>query len=123
MSFFEELKRRNVVRMAILYGVASWLLLQIADVLFDQLGIPAWAFRLVLGLLVLGFPFALIFSWVFELTPEGLKRERDIERDQSITRQTAHKINITIIVLLVLAIGGLIADRLIPEQRSNTAET
>lgn len=123
MSFFEELKRRNVVRMAILYGVASWLLLQLADVLFDQLGVPAWAFRLVLGLLVLGFPFALIFSWVFELTPEGLKRERDIERNQSITRQTAHKINITIIVLLVLAIGGLIADRLIPEQRSNTAET
>jgi len=118
MSLFAELKRRNVVRMAVLYGVASWLILQIADVLFDQLAVPAWAFRLVLGLLVLGFPFALIFSWVFELTPEGLKRERDIDRNQSITQQTGHKINITIIVLLVLGIGGLIADRLIPRQPS-----
>jgi len=122
MSFFDELKRRNVVRMAVLYTVASWLFLQIADVLFDQLEVPAWAFRLVLGLLALGFPFALIFSWVFELTPEGLKRERDVDRNQSITQQTGRKINITIIVLLVLGIGGLIADRLIPEKRS-AAET
>ena len=118
MSFFEELKRRNVVRMAVLYAVASWLLLQVADVLLDQLDVPGWAFRLVLGLLVLGFPFALIFSWVFELTPEGLKRERNVDRRQSITQQTGQKINIAIIVLLVLAIGGLIADRLFPEQPS-----
>ncbi len=116
MSLFEELKRRNVVRMAVLYAVASWLILQIADVLFDQLDVPAWAFRLVLGMLALGFPFALLFSWIFELTPEGLKRERDVDRTQSITHQTGHKINITIIVLLVLAIGGLIANRLIPQQ-------
>jgi len=118
MSLFEELKRRNVVRMAVLYTVASWLFLQIADVLFDQLEAPAWAFRLVLGLLALGFPFALIFSWVFELTPEGLKRERDVDRNQSITQETGRKLNITIIVLLVLAIGGLIADRLIPKNAS-----
>lgn len=123
MSFFEELKRRNVVRMAVLYGVASWLILQLADVLFDQLGVPAWAFRLVLGLLVLGFPFALIFSWVFELTPEGLKRERDIERDQSITPHTGRKIDLMIVVLLVLAIGGLIADRLIPAQSSTAQDS
>jgi TolB-like protein len=116
MSFIEELKRRNVIRMAVLYGIASWLILQIADVLFDQLEVPGWAFRLVLGLLALGFPFALIFSWVFELTPDGLKRERDIDRQQSITHETGRKINVTIIVLLVLAIGGLIADRLIPEK-------
>ena len=118
MSLFEELKRRNVIRMAVLYGIASWLILQIADVLFDQLEVPAWAFRFVLGLLALGFPFALIFSWVFELTPEGLKREHEIDREQSITHETGRKINVTIIVLLVLAIGGLIADRLIPEQAS-----
>lgn len=116
MSFFEELKRRNVARMAVLYAVASWLILQIADVLFENLEVPGWAFRLVLGLLALGFPVALIFSWVFELTPEGLKREKDIERHQSITHETGRKLNITIVVLLVLAIGGLVADRLIPEQ-------
>ena len=115
MSFFEELKRRNVVRMAVLYTVASWLILQIADVLFENLDVPAWAFRLVLGLLALGFPLALIFSWVFEITPEGIKREREIDRHQSITHETGRKLNITIVVLLVLAIGGLIADRLIPE--------
>jgi serine/threonine-protein kinase len=120
MSFFEELKRRNVIRMAVLYGIASWLILQIADVLFDQLGVPGWAFRLVLGLLVLGFPLALIFSWVFELTPEGIKREREIDRGQSITHETGRKINVTIIVLLVLAIAGLIADRLVPERATDS---
>ena len=118
MSFIEELKRRNVVRMAVLYGVASWLILQITDVLFDQLEVPGWAFRLVLILLATGFPFALIFAWVFELTPEGLKREREVDRSQSITQHTGRKINTTIVVLLVLAIGGLIADRLIPEKAS-----
>ena len=117
MSLFAELKRRNVVRMAVLYGVASWLILQIADVLFDQLAVPPWAFRLVLGLLILGFPLALIFSWIFELTPEGLKRESEVDRRQSITHRTGHKINIAIIVLLVLAIGTVIANRLIPMQR------
>jgi len=120
MSLFEELKRRNVVRMAVLYAIATWLILQIADVLFDQLDVPAWAFRLVLGLLVLGFPIALIFAWVFELTPEGLKREREIDRNQSITHETGRKINITIVVLLVLAIAGLVIDRLIPEQSAGT---
>ncbi len=121
MSLFEELKRRNVIRMAVLYGIASWLILQIADVLFDQLEVPGWAFRFVLILLAIGFPFALIFSWVFELTPEGIKREREIDREQSITHETGRKINVTIIVLLVLAIAGLIADRLIPEQAPATA--
>ena len=111
MSLLEELKRRNVVRMAVLYVVASWLILQVADVLFDHLAVPAWAFSLVLAFLTLGFPFALIFSWVFEITPEGLKRERDVDREQSITPQTGHKMNIAIILLLVLAIGGLIANR------------
>jgi serine/threonine-protein kinase len=123
MSFFEELKRRNVVRMAVLYAVASWLILQIADVLFDQLHVPDWAFRFVLGLLLLGFPLVLIFSWVYELTPEGLKRERDIDRGQSITHQTGHKLNIAIIVLLVLAIGGLIANRLIPQNPPLAGDT
>jgi TolB-like protein len=123
MALFEELKRRNVVRMAVLYGVASWLVVQIADVLFEQLGVPPWAFRLVLSLLAIGFPFALIFSWVFELTPEGLKRERDIQRAQSITQQTGRKMDVAIIALLVLAIAGLVADRLIPEQRATPAQS
>jgi len=115
MSFFGELKRRNVVRMALLYVVAGWVMLQIADVLFVPLGLPEWTFRLVFGLLLLGFPFALIFAWVFELTPEGLKRERDIDRSQSVVRQTGRRMNTLIVVLLVVAIAGVVADRLLPK--------
>jgi len=115
MSFFNELKRRNVVRMGMLYIVASWVLLQISDVIFEPLGVPSWVFRMMMSMLALGLPFALVFSWIFELTPEGLKRERDIDRSQSIVHETGHRMNTVIVVLLVLAIGGLIADRLIPE--------
>ncbi len=118
MSFISELKRRNVVRMAVLYAVAAWVVLQIADVLFDQLGVPPWAFRLVLGLLILGFPLALIFSWVFELTPDGVQRTREVDPSQSGVQQTGQRMNVLIVVLLLLAIGGLIADRLIPEPGS-----
>jgi len=121
MSFFAELKRRNVVRMAVLYAVAAWVLLQIADVLFDQLGVPPWAFRLVLGLLILGFPLALIFSWVFELTSDGVKRTREVDPGQSGVQQTGQRMNVLIVVLLLVAIGGLIADRLIPERGSTIA--
>lgn len=106
MSFLEELKRRNVFRMAVLYLVGSWLLMQVADVLFEQLGVPPWAFRLVLGMLALGFPIALFFSWLFEMTPEGIKLERDVDRDQSVTQHTGGKMNITIVALLVLASGA-----------------
>ena len=64
MSFVSELKRRNVIRVAVLYGVASWVLLQVGDLLFGALGIPAWGIRLLLGMLLLGLPLALIFAWV-----------------------------------------------------------
>jgi len=115
MSFFEELKRRNVIRMAMLYLVASWVILQVADVLFDALELPsAWA-RGVLAVLILGFPVALVISWVYEVTPEGIKREKDVDRSQSITPQTGHKINILIVVLLVVAIATVAVDRLLPE--------
>jgi len=115
MSFFSELKRRNVIRMGLLYVVASWVLLQIADVMFDPLGLPDWAFRLVLLLLLLGFPVALMFAWVFEMTPAGLKREHAIEPGESIVAHTGRKMNIVIVVLLVIAIAGLVVDRMIPE--------
>jgi TolB-like protein len=122
MSFFEELKRRNVVRMAVLYVVACWLILQVADVLFDALELPpAWV-RLVLAVLVLGFPITLIVSWVYEMTPEGLRREKDVERSESVTRETGRKINTLIVVLLVLAIAAVAVDRFMPETVT-TAET
>ena len=114
VSFFNELKRRNVVRMGMLYVVASWMVLQIADVMFEPLGVPAWVLPLFMSILALGFPFALVFSWVFELTPEGIKRESEIDRSESIVHTTSHRMNVVIVLLLVVAIGGLVADRLIP---------
>ncbi|MGB5621568.1 MAG: hypothetical protein WBN65_03660 [Gammaproteobacteria bacterium] len=115
MSLFEELKRRNVFKVALLYLVAAWLILQVADVLFDALELPASWLRLVLALLVLGFPLAVIFSWVFEMTPEGLKRERDMDRTTGVSAKTT-RINILIAVLLVLAIATVAVDRMLPEQ-------
>jgi TolB-like protein len=115
MSFFEELKRRNVARMAVLYVVASWVILQVADVLFDALELPAIWTRLILAMLILGLPLALIFSWVYEMTPDGLKREKDVDRSQSITPQTGRKINVLIVILLIIAIATVVVDRLLPE--------
>ncbi|MGH8167672.1 MAG: tetratricopeptide repeat protein, partial [Woeseiaceae bacterium] len=105
MSFFGELKRRNVVKVAVLYWVAAWLILQIADVVFGALELPAAWMRLVLAILVFGFPVVLILSWVFELTPEGLKRESEADDDRSATRATGRKLDILIGSLLVVAIA------------------
>ena len=85
MSLISELKRRNVMRVALLYLVAGWVILQVAELLAGVLKLPDWTSRLVLVLLALGFPLALIFSWAYELTPEGLKREHEVDRNQSIT--------------------------------------
>ena len=115
MSFLEELKRRNVVKVAALYVIATWLLLQVADVGVSLLGLPESIGKVIFLILALGFPLALIFSWVYEMTPEGLKKEKDIDRTQSIAPDTGRKINILIIVMLALAIGAVVLDRLIPE--------
>jgi adenylate cyclase len=120
MSLIQELKRRNVIRVAVLYLVAAWLMLQLTDVLSSLLPVPESAGSLVILLLVLGFIPVLIFSWVYEMTPEGLKREVDIERSQSVTPDTGKKIGKITTVLLVLAIAGLVADRLIPESSVDT---
>ncbi len=120
MSFIAELKRRNVIRVGILYLVSSWVLLQLTDVLSSLLSVPAWTGSLVVLLLVLGFVPALLFAWVYEMTPEGLKREKDVDRSRSITGESAHKINTLITVLLVIAIVGLVTDRLIPEQGTSS---
>jgi len=115
MSFFEELKRRNVVKVTVLYIVAAWLLLQVTDVLSSLLPVPEWTGSFVFILLVVGLPPTLIFAWIYEFTPEGLRRQEQVDRSQSITQETGHKINVLIVVLLVLAIGVVVLDRLIPE--------
>ncbi len=80
MSFYEELKRRNVIKAAVLYVVASWLILQVADVLFDALELPSMWVRLVLAILILGFPLTLIVSWVYEMTPSVLSAAFRLQR-------------------------------------------
>jgi TolB-like protein len=113
-SVWAELRRRNVVKVAMLYVVASWLTLQVADVLFENLGAPDWAFELVLGMLLLFFLPALIFAWAFEITPEGLKRESEIDRARSNTRETGRRLNLITIIIVVIGVGILLADRLFP---------
>jgi TolB-like protein/Flp pilus assembly protein TadD len=113
MDFFAELKRRNVVRVGMLYAVAGWLLIQVADVLVSLLSLPDWTLRFIALLLALGFPLVLIFSWVFELTPEGIKRERDLVRDPSVPDIGARKLNLAIGGLLAVAVVLLVADLLI----------
>lgn len=115
MSLFAELKRRNVFRVALLYLVASWLIIQVADVGISLLGLPIWTGRLIFLLLAIAFPLVMVFSWAYEITPEGLRREKEVDRDTSITHETAKKLNTAVIVLLVIAIAGMVADRLIPE--------
>jgi adenylate cyclase len=116
IPFLGELKRRNVVRVAAFYLLAGWLVMQVADVLFDTLDLPAWSGRLVLGFLLLGFPVALVFAWVFELTPDGLRKQREIDRQQSMVHETGRKLNVAIGVLAVIAIATIIADRWIPRR-------
>ena len=105
MSLFGELKRRNVLRVGAAYGVVSWLLLQIADVLFDFLQVPGSAGKILLVILLLGFIPVLVFSWAYELTPEGIKRESEVDRDQSIARQTGRKLEIATIFMIVTGIA------------------
>jgi TolB-like protein len=114
-SFIDELKRRNVLRVAILYIVGSWLVLQVTDVLSSILPIPEWTGAFVFTLLLIGFPLALIFSWVYEVTPEGLKREKDVEQGSAIPHEAGQRMDRVLMVLVVLAIGIVVVDRLIPE--------
>jgi TolB-like protein len=104
ISIFEELRRRNVVRVGIAYAVVSWLLIQLAGTLEPALLLPDWVDRVVTVFLLMGFPVVLLFAWAFELTPEGLKRTSEVDRDESITPNTGKKLEHTIIGLLVLVV-------------------
>lgn len=100
-ELFKELGRRNVIRVAVFYLVLSWVILQVADVVFGFLKVPDWAGTLVLVLLALGLPLVLGFAWAFEITPEGIKRESEVDRDKSITSHTGRKLDV-----LTIAVGG-----------------
>ena len=108
MKLFTELKRRNVFRVSIAYLIVAWLLMQVADVMIENIGAPDWVFKTLLLALGIGFVVVVIFSWVFELTPEGLKRDHEVDRSQSIAHQTGRKLDRAIILVLVLAVAYFI---------------
>jgi TolB-like protein len=112
-SVWGELKRRNVVKVAIAYAIVSWLVLQLANILVPILTLPEWAERLVFLILLLGFPLALLFSWAFELTPEGIKKEKHVARSESVTDATGRKLNSTIIGVLVVALVFFAVDKFV----------
>jgi TolB-like protein/Flp pilus assembly protein TadD len=107
-NFLAELKRRNVYKAAVAYAVVAWLIVQVATQVFPFFDVPNWTIRLVVILLVLGFPAAMIFSWAFEITPEGIKRESEIDANESIAPRTGRKLIAITAVLAVIA-GGLFA--------------
>ncbi len=111
MSFFEELKRRNVFRVGTAYVVVAWLIMQVADVVLNNIDMPAWVFHLILLLLAIGFPLTLLFAWAYELTPDGIRKEADIAASASVARQTGHKLNYVIIGALVMAVVYLVVFR------------
>ena len=112
MDFITELKRRNVFRVGAAYVVFTWLILQVVDVIGPILGMPETIARYLLFLLAVGFVPALVFAWVFELTPEGVKRESEVDDSTSITRRTGRKLDRVIIVVLACAVGLLLLDKL-----------
>jgi len=118
-NFFAELKRRNVYKVAVAYAIVAWLLIQVATQVFPFFEIPNWAVRLVVLLLILGFPIALFLAWAFEITPEGIKRAEDVSPEQSITKHTGRKLIWTTVVLAVIAAGLLAFQFLRPKSATN----
>jgi len=113
VSFFNELKRRNVFKVATAYIIIGWLIMQAGEVMAPALNLPEWVNSLLAFFLILGSPLALFFAWAYEMTPEGLKKEKDVDRSQSITQVTGQKLNNVIIGILVLALGYFAIDKFV----------
>ena len=111
MSFFEELKRRNVVRVGLAYGIAGWVLLQVADLVLQNIEAPSWVIQALMLFVLLGFIAALVIAWAYEITPEGIKKESEVDRSQSISGHTGKKLDRIIMGFLVLAVAVLLVDR------------
>ncbi|MEP4485533.1 MAG: hypothetical protein ABJ013_07895 [Halioglobus sp.] len=113
MGIFTELKRRNVFRVGVAYMVLAWVVIQVTDTVAPVLGLPEWTLALFTWVGIAGFPFALFFAWAFELTPEGIKREGEVDRTQSITGNTGRKLDLAVIALLAVAVAFLLGDKYI----------
>src|SRR4051812_42153750 len=104
-SFFAELKRRNVYKVAVAYAVVAWLLIQAASIILPTFEAPAWIMKVLMAALLIGFPLAIVLSWAFEITPEGIKRESEVRPNESITAHTGRKLVGITIALAVIAAG------------------
>ena len=111
MPLFEELKSRNVFRVAIAYLIAAWLVLQVSELVLEAIEAPAWVLKVFLLIFALGFPITILFSWAYELTPEGIKREKDVDRDQSVTQSTGRKLNQITIAMVIALIALLLCPQ------------
>jgi TolB-like protein/Tfp pilus assembly protein PilF len=124
MSLFTELKRRNIFRVGAAYIVVAWLVIQVVETVFPAFGFDESAIRVVVIVFAIGLVPALIFSWIFEITPEGLKRDYEVDRSQSIAPYTGKKLDRAIIVVLTLAIGFFAFDKFVlePERAAEREE-
>lgn len=122
MSFYSELQRRNVVRVGVAYTLIAWVIAQVAEFAFEAFGAPDWTIKSIVVLLLIGLPLALLFAWVYEMTPEGLRRERDVDRIQSITPQTGRRIDKVIIGVLVIALAFFAADKYLLQSQPDVVE-
>ena len=118
MNLFEKLKRRNVFRVGIAYGVLAWVVIQVTDTVGPVLRLPEWTLAFVTWIGIIGFPFALFFAWAFELTPDGLKRSNEVDSARSIARLTGRKLDFAIIGLLAMAVVFLVVDNYVLTDRS-----
>ena len=117
-TFLAELKRRRVYRVAVAYAVVAWLLIQVATQVFPFFELPNWSVQMVVLAMVIGFPIALVLSWAFELTPEGIKREEEVAPRRSATRQAGRKLTALMIVIAALA-AGVTAFRFLHSELGN----
>src|SRR6266478_10157364 len=104
-NFFAELKRRNVYKVAVAYAIVGWLLVQVATQVFPFLEIPNWVVRLVIALVVIGFPIALVIAWAFEATPEGIKRTEDVDLVAAAKQPKKHTWIYVVVIGAVFSIG------------------
>ncbi len=111
-NFIEELKRRNVFKVAVAYAIAGWLIIQIVTVIEEPLNIPDWFDTIVIVLVGIGLPIVLIFAWAFELTPEGIKKSKEVDITESVTSRTGKKLNGVIIAILSVALFFVLVERI-----------
>jgi TolB-like protein len=121
LSLFNELKQRNVFRVGFGYVISCWLLAQVADLVLENIGAPAWVMQAILMVLALGFPMVVFFAWAFEVTPDGIKRESEVDRSQSITHVTSRKLDRAITVVLLIAVAYFAYDKFVGSPRPDPA--